>query len=138
MAVKISGLDAVKSRLERVERRCREITRSMDGRSVSVSIPASAKYPNGTPVRRVAALVEYGTARMEPRPFMRIVRAENKSKWQSMLRSGARRVAKGNATVTGVLRQVGETMKQDVQDAVMEVGAVDTGRLRDSFQVVIH
>ena len=137
MEIKVKGLEKVRENLAKAARRAQELKRSLNGRSVTVGIPACAKYPDGTPVARVAAMVEYGTAKMEPRPFMRTARAENSAKWRAMLKTAARNAALGKTTIDKALMRVGETMKRDIQDAVMAQGAVRTGRLRDSFTVTV-
>ena len=44
---------------------------------VDVGFFSSARYPNGIPVAAVAAWNEFGTKKIEERPFFRIANAEN-------------------------------------------------------------
>lgn len=133
-----TGGDRIIGKLRQMERNARETVRSMNGRQVSVRIPAGAKYPNGTPVRKVAMFIEYGTASMPPRPYMRMARAEHKAEWWNMIRREMRLVVKKQETVTQGLKKVGAKMEQDIKAAVTAVDAVDTGRLRDSYKAVVR
>jgi len=51
------------------------------GGQLDVGFLAGATEADGTSVALVAALNEFGTGRMPPRPFMRPTVANNKSKW---------------------------------------------------------
>lgn len=135
--VTVKNLDKVQAKIRRVLKNAQETVRSIDGKRVVIGIPESAHYPNGQSVRSVAALVEYGTTRMPPRPFMRSCRADNKAKWWNQMRREIRQVAKGKETADAALISVGETMKADIRQAITDYDAIDTGRLRDSFEVKV-
>lgn len=139
MAVKVTIKNEAESKekVRRVVRHAYESVRSLANRHVTVGIKEGAKYPNGTPVRTVAAWVEYGTFRMPPRPYMRVCRAENKGKWHNQLRREMRRVLKGEETANQALQAVGATMLADIRSTIEYYGAVDTGQLRDSYEVQI-
>jgi hypothetical protein len=49
--------------------------------TVQVGFMADAVYEDGTPVAMVAALNEYGTKKIPPRPFFRGMINENKGDW---------------------------------------------------------
>ena len=135
--VTVKNLDRVQAKIRRVLKQAQETVRSIDGKRVVVGIPDSAHYPNGQSVRSVAALVEYGTVKMAPRPFMRTCRAENKAKWWNQMRREIRQVAKGKETANDALLKVGATMKADIRQTITDYDAVDTGRLRNSFEVKV-
>ena len=137
-AMMVRGIESARARLRRVERYAVETARSLNGKQVKVAIPESAVYPNGKKVRDVAMFVEYGTANMAPRPFMREARAENHSKWWNAIRRGVSQVARGETTVDAALETVGEMVKADIQKAITDCDAVDTGRLRSSFEVQVQ
>lgn len=135
--VTVKNLDKVQAKIRRVLKHAQESVRSIDGKRVVVGIPESAHYPNGQSVRSVAALVEYGTSRMPPRPFMRTCRADNKAKWWNVLRRNIRQIIKGNQTAESALEEVGELMQSDIRQSIEDFGAVRTGRLKDSISVSI-
>ena len=139
MAVKVTIKNEAeaKEKIRRVVRHAYESVRSLANRHVTVGIKEGAKYPNGKYVRDVAALVEYGTFRMPPRPYMRACRAENKGKWHNQLRRELRLVIKGEQTADQALQKVGATMLADIRATIEYYGAIDTGRLRDSYEIQI-
>lgn len=114
------------------------MAKSVDGRSVSVSIPGSAQYPNGKPVTEVAKFVEFGTAKMPPRPFARVAVAENRKKWMSLLKKGLSLAILDGSSVEKPLALVGEQVKADVMSEIKAFGAVRTGTLLNSFKVEVR
>lgn len=113
------------------------MAKSVNGRSVSVSIPGSAQYPNGKPVAEVAKFVEFGTVKMPPRPFARVAVAENRKKWMSLLKKGLSLAILDGSSVEKPLALVGEQVKADVMSEIKAFGAVRTGTLLNSFKVEV-
>ena len=106
--------------------------RAMNGIRLSVGINPAAHYPNGKSVAEVAELVEYGTRRMPPRPFMRVAKAENEAAWRGRLRRAVDKSLKTGQPLDSLLEPIAQKMKEDVQESIMNFGAYDTGRLHNS------
>lgn len=66
----------------------------------------------------VAAWQEYGTKKIPARPFMAPARLTNQSKWSSEL---GKEIKKCAYNVELALGEVGQLMKKDIQQAIMDV-----------------
>lgn len=136
-SIQLRGVDRVLARMKQARTKAVSRMRAIDGHSVSVEIPADAKYGNGTSVSAVANFVEYGTASMPPRPYMRTAKAMNAGKWRAMLRRRMVQVFAGKTSAEAALTEVGERIKQDIQASIQTEGAVDTGTLKNSYKVIV-
>lgn len=121
------------SSLSALKRKVAATVKKYDGNAVSVVISSSERYDNKTPVGDVAKFVEYGTAKMPPRPFARVARIANTRKWYAQL---AQELASGGS-VQKALRTVGETMRADVQKEISAMGMSKTGKLFNSLTVKV-
>lgn len=81
----------------------------------------------------IAAFHEFGTGEVPQRSFLRAVVDANRARYKQQLRQGLQHVIKGGATVDGVLEQLAETVKKDVQDRLEALGLVETGQLKDAI-----
>lgn len=86
-----------------------------------------------------AVWVEYGTSRMDPRPFCRFTLDEH-DHYKAELRQAAiellfsRRNPLGAAMTA--LRKLGTKVAKDMQDMIAALGAIDTGRLYRSPRIL--
>lgn len=112
--------------------------KALNGKKIAVGIPSNAKYPNGTKVAKVAKIIEYGTHSMAPRPYMRTAFSENGPKWKRELADRCRQIALGKGSnYQQALQAVGNEMADAVRENIVAMDAVDTGRLRDSFEAKV-
>lgn len=79
---------------------------------------SSANYNDSLPVAQVAFWQEFGTKMAPPRPFFRPAVADNKTKWASLVDSGANAVIEGRATMSDVFNGLGLTAQADVKNAI--------------------
>lgn len=96
------ALDSIASKLER-------------GATVEVGFMEGAAYPDGTPVPLVAALNEFGTEKIPPRPFFRNAVAENSEKWPGFV---AAALKANNYDAGKALDIVGQEIQEEVQDSI--------------------
>lgn len=92
-----------------------------DGKDLSVGWFSSAKYKDGTPVAGVAAVQEYGSAKMgiQPRSFMRPTISEKQKQWDNIIKAGTQAVLKGNKTITQVLEALGTKVEADIKNTIV-------------------
>tara|TARA_R110000851_G_scaffold60415_7_gene139485 strand:- start:1755 stop:2300 length:546 start_codon:yes stop_codon:yes gene_type:complete len=79
---------------------------------------SSANYNDSTPVAQVAFWQEFGTKMIPPRPFFRPAVVDNKTKWASLVDSGANAVLEGRATMSDVFNGLGLTAQADVKNSI--------------------
>ena len=107
---------AVLSGGQNVERYFRDLAqRVRRGGTLEVGFMSGATYPDGTPVPLVAALNEFGTSRVPPRPFFRSMIAQKSSGWGP---AAARLLAQNNYDVRTTLTLVGEGIKGQLQQSI--------------------
>lgn len=112
--------------------------KALNGKKIAVGVPSDAKYPNGTKVSKVAKLIEYGTHSMVPRPYLRQAFAENAGKWKMEIAERCKEIAKGKGSnYRQALQAVGNEIVEEVRENITAMDAVDTGRLRDSFEAKV-
>lgn len=92
-----------------------------DNKKTQVGWFESARYDDGKPVAGVAAVQEFGSAKMgiPPRPFMRPTIEEQSESWGSLVGSGARAVVNGSSTMTKVLSGLGLQVVGDIQKTIV-------------------
>lgn len=85
------------------------------GASVEVGFFEGATEDDGTPVALVAALNEFGTSRIPPRPFFRNAIAKNSSKWPTNI---AAALKANNYDAAVALKLVGDEIVSEIQDSI--------------------
>ena len=79
----------------------------------------SAKYDDNTPVAGVAAVQEFGSNGIPPRPFFRPAIEDNKDSWAKLVEQGAKAMLTGNTSMNDVLNGLGLTVQADVKNAIV-------------------
>lgn len=97
--------------------------KDLDGVQGKVGWFESAKYTDGTPVAHVAAIQEFGSGAIPPRPFMRTTLAEKQGEWGQQLEAGAGAVLDGKATARQVLEA---TMLRAAGDVAKKIASIYT------------
>ena len=87
--------------------------------SVKVGI-LHGKYPNGTNTALVGFWAEYGTKHAPERSFIRSTLHDNKD-YKSMTKKIATSIVKGRRTTKQGLGILGQTVKQDIQDKIVNL-----------------
>ena len=83
--------------------------------TVRIGFLEGATYPDGTPVGLVAAMLEYGTSKMPPRPFFRQMISEKSSEWPNAI---AELLQDNDFDAKKTLTQVGEGIKGQLQEKI--------------------
>ena len=97
-------------------RRLDEISEGVTkGGKLSVGWPADAAYADGTSVGLIAAINEYGKANQPPRPFMRIMIAENSPHWPEQIIALLQQT---NYDTVAMLNAFGPDLVSQVQDSI--------------------
>jgi hypothetical protein len=80
-----------------------------ENKQVKVGYVDSSKYEDGTSVAYVAAIQEFGSPQMSipPRPTIRPTVDRDEGKWRNTAIAGAKAIANGSQTITGVLDVMG-------------------------------
>lgn len=81
----------------------------------------SAKYEDGTSVAYVAAIQEFGTKGIPPRPFMRPAIDKHESEWMDVAKMGAKEILNGTKTGKEAMDLVGLKSKGDVYESIVDV-----------------
>lgn len=95
--------------------------KELSGINTRVGWFPAAKYENGTNVAYVAAIQEFGSGPIPPRPFFRTAVAKEKTTWKSNAAQGAKAVLKGTATAHGVMDALGERAQEDVKETINQI-----------------
>lgn len=99
-----------------VERYFRDLAQKVrKGGTLKVGFLANATYPDGKLVALIAALNEFGTAKMPPRPFFRNMVASKSKGWGP---AAAALLKSTNYDVRVTLMQVGEGIKGQLQQSI--------------------
>ncbi len=100
-----------------LEQALTRISARLGGATVEAGFFSDVTYPDGTPVKLVAAYNEFGDPLQNrpARPFMRMASDENAFKWQSELE----RIAANGATSEEALNAVGRMMVADIQKMIL-------------------
>lgn len=122
------GIESLRKRLEEISKL-----------KLKVGFFDQAKYPDGTPVAHVAAIQEYGTNNIPPRPFIRPTVAERRQTWIDQLRTGFAKALEGKIEPRTVLEAVGEGVRGDVRKTISQINtpalAASTIKARRSRKV---
>lgn len=81
----------------------------------------TSHYPDGTPVAYVAAIQEFGSGPIPPRPFMRDTITKRSRYWVRTLEAGAKEVLAGRLTASQMLDGVGKLAAGDVQTTISQL-----------------
>ena len=87
---------------------------------VQVGFPEGSTEADGTSIPMIAAIQEYGSAKIPPRPFMRNTVAEHSSEWPEILCTALQSNGYDAAKALGVL---GEVMKNQIQQSIIDLDA---------------
>jgi len=136
MSIQCSSLDDLTRRVEKKIASVVDSVKKASGKSIAVGISSDATYPNGKKVSTVARYVEYGVAgRFGPRPFMRTATVRNRKKWTNEIGEKCILAIRGNDSgYANGLSLVGEDIVEDIRSQITDMGAVDTGTLRNSIE----
>lgn len=98
-------------------------------REIQIGFFETAVYPQtNVPVAYVAAIQEFGSGPIPPRPFLRPAAADNKDKWGKLISSGVRAALREAIQLDDALGQAGEVGVGDVKNAIE---AVQSPELKD-------
>lgn len=106
-----------------------KVLEQLQRREIQIGFFETAVYPDGTPVAYVAAIQEFGSGPIPPRPFLRPAAADNKDKWGKLAASGIKAALREAIQLDDALGQVGFVAAGGVQNAIK---AVQSPGLADS------
>lgn len=106
-----------------------KVLEQLQHREIQIGFFETAVYPDGTPVAYVAAIQEFGSGPIPPRPFLRPAAADNQDKWGNLAASGIKAALREAIQLDYALGQVGFVGAGDVQNAIK---AVQSPGLADS------
>lgn len=98
-----------------------KVLEQLQHREIQIGFFETAVYPDGTPVAYVAAIQEFGSGPIPPRPFLRPAAADNKDKWGKLAASGIKAALREAIQLDDALEQVGFVGAGDVQNAIKAV-----------------
>ncbi len=104
MKVKIKSSDGLK--------KLSQSTKALRSEVVAGVLGGATNDETGEKVAGYARMLEYGTARMPARPFLRQTATENKDEWRKQIRNGLK--ARGFDQAEEVLGAVGRLMRADI------------------------
>jgi len=107
--MKVSGGDKLEKALAELA------SKLQDGKTLSVGFLENATYPDGTSVAFVAAMNEFGTSRMPPRPFFRNMIQDKSPEWPSAI---AGLLKSTDMDVDKTLMLAGEAIKGQLQQSI--------------------
>lgn len=111
----LKGGGKLKAKLAEIQKKV------VKAQAVKVGFLSGSTYPDGTSVPMVAALNEYGTSKMPPRPFFRSMIAAKQSNWGKSLAN----VLKNNDyDVSKSLALMGEGIGSQLQQSIVDFDAV--------------
>lgn len=93
----------------------------IDGYTSKVGWFESAKYEDGTPVAGVAAVHEFGSGNVPPRPFMRPTAKKESAQWGKIAGSGTRAILAGNASPSDVMDGLGLAAEGDIRKTISQI-----------------
>lgn len=97
--------------------------KELEGVTAQVGWFPSAKYEDGTPVAYVAAIQEYGSGKIPPRPFMRPAIDQHKQEWMETAGAAAKKVLAGEISAADGMGLLGLQAEGDVLKAIQAVNA---------------
>ena len=100
-----------------------KVLEQLQHREIQIGFFETAVYPDGTPVAYVAAIQEFGSGPIPPRPFLRPAAADNKDKWGKLVASGVKAALREAIELDSALAQVGMLGASDVQNAIRAVSS---------------
>lgn len=110
--VEIKGGDRLQGALNEL------LKNASNAASVDVGFMGNATEPDGTSTALVAALNNYGTGRVPPRPFFTLAVEKNKGRWPINLGTALKKNKMNAATALGLL---GLEVKEEIQDEIREM-----------------
>jgi hypothetical protein len=105
--------------IEKFQKALDELTR----KQIKVGFFEGAKYPDGTPYAYIAAIQEFGSGPIPPRPFMRPAQEQNAGKWEKGIAAGLKAALGGGISIADALERVGMVAAGDVRKAIKAVTA---------------
>jgi hypothetical protein len=97
-------------------------------------------HPKSTSVTKldVSRFVQFGTANMPPRPYMDLALQDLQSSEELRRATDEARSPKSRKSPVNALKAAGRRTARAVRDAIVRVGAVDTGATRDAVRYQIR
>lgn len=86
-----------------------------------VGITSEQHYEDGTPVAYVAAIHEYGSGNIPPRPFFRPTLKEQDRAWSKLVQVGLAESLQGGRGVNDVFEMVGILAASDVKGTIASI-----------------
>jgi hypothetical protein len=97
--------------------------KELNGIETKVGFFPAAKYEDGTQVAGVAAIQEFGSGPIPPRPFFRPTIAAEQQTWAGHAAQGAKAVLAGKLTGFQVMDGLGELAQEDVKETINQITA---------------
>jgi len=114
------------SGLDRIERRLEDLRDDWDD---------SPRYLVGSAVE-YAVYLEYGSSKMDPKPFFRPALAEARADLEGFIADNTRKRAEEIDTARELVRTIALALERRVKEIITEKGLIDTGTLRASVLAV--
>lgn len=102
---------------EALQKKLQEIAEKIGNRNLRVGFLEGATYPDGTSVPMVAALLNYGTSKMPPRPFFENMIRDKSLGWSQSLETLCKL---HDYDMPKVLALMGEGIKGQLQQAIVD------------------
>lgn len=97
--------------------------KELDGKVAKAGWFESAKYESGQPVAYIASIHEFGYPEggIPPRPFMRPTISRQRQVWLNLMKSGAKAILAGKATLHQVMEAIGLKAAGDVAKTITQI-----------------
>jgi hypothetical protein len=83
-----------------------------------------------------AVYVEFGTSKMDPRPYLRPAVSEAKSDLEEFIDENTNTTARSITSASDLVQTVALALERRVKEIITEKGIIDTGTLRASIRAV--
>lgn len=93
------------------------MTKEMQDRSVVAGFVEGAEYSDGTPIAKIAAIQNFGSGKIPPRPFMTKAIEQNENEWIEELSDAL----KSGKSIDQALTMTGLLMQADIKQAIIDM-----------------
>ena len=114
------------SGLDRIERRLEDLRERWDD---------SPRYLVGSAVE-YAVYVEYGTSKMDPKPFFRPALAEARADLERFIEDNTRKQVEQIDTARELVKTIAFALERRVKEIITEKGLIESGTMRASVKAV--
>ncbi len=121
------GARALTGRLERLARTEVHVTAGVH--------EDAGTHPSGLPVAELAGIVEFGTDKVPPRPFVRGAVDDAETTLERDLAQATERVARQGTPIPNAFSGVATKLRDDMK---RRVGSGETGTLHDSIEAKVN